>query len=203
LIEKLAFAMTDTPKNLEQNLIQGLQAGHEDAFTTIYKKYWYKMFLVAYRKLQYKEIAEELVQDIFTRLWKERANLHIVSLDYYLFSAVRFEVIDHIRVRGSQNEYLDYYQAFSSFEDSNTENTIAFNDLVKTIDEGLDSLPKKSKEIFKLRWLEHWSVSKIALHLQLSEKAVEYHLTKATKSIRIYLKEALISILPLLSALLC
>lgn len=82
------------------------------------------MFLVAYRKLENKEIAEELVQDIFTRLWKERENIRIVSLNYYLFSAVRYEVIDTIRVRGSHNEYLAHYQAFSSFEVYNTENTI-------------------------------------------------------------------------------
>ena len=186
--------MSDNSDNLEPNLIAALQAGDEEAFTSIYKKYWYKMFLVAYRKLQHREIAEELVQDIFTRLWKERMNLRIVNLDYYLFSAVRYEVIDNMRVRSSQNEYLDYYLSFSSFEDSNTENTIAFNDLVKTIDEGLDILPEKSKEIFKLHRLEHWSIDKIAAHFQLSEKAVEYHLTKATKSIRLYLKETLISV---------
>ena len=194
--------MSDNPENLDLNLITALQAGDEEAFTSIYKKYWYKMFLVAYRKLQHREIAEELVQDIFTRLWKERMNVRISNLDYYLFSAVRYEVIDNIRVRSSQNEYLDYYLSFSNFEDSNTENTIAFNDLIKTIDEGLDVLPEKSKEIFKLHKLEHWSVERIAKHFQLYEKAVEYHLTKATKSIRLYLKETLISISILSSAFL-
>jgi RNA polymerase sigma-70 factor (family 1) len=179
----------------EQILIESLQAGNEEAFTAIYKQYWYKMFLVAYRKLQHREIAEELVQDIFTRLWKERNKVHIISLYYYLFSAVRYEVIDQIRSQGVENKYLDYYQAFSSIEDCDTENTIAFNDLSKIVNDGLDILPEKSKEIFKLNRLDNWSVSKIASHLHLSEKAVEYHLTKATKSIRVYLKDAMISFL--------
>lgn len=192
--------MLESERLSEQKLIEALRSGDENAFTAIYKEYWYKMFLVAYRKLQHREIAEELIQDIFTRLWKEREKVQIVRLDYYLFSAVRYEIIDHIRACRPQNEYLDYYLAFSEFEDFSTENTVAFNDLVETIDKGLDILPEKSKEIFKLNRIENWSVPQIADHFELSEKAVEYHLTKATKSIRIYLKEVLISSLLILSS---
>ncbi len=194
--------MADITEVSEKDLILSLQAGDENAFTAVYKTYWYRMFLVAYRKLQQREVAEELIQDIFTRMWKERSRLNIVSLDYYLFSAVRYEVIDHIRTQGARSKYLDYYQAFSSFEDSNTENTIAFNELNKMIDESLSILPEKSQEIFRLSRLENWSVAKIALHFHLSEKAVEYHLTKATKSLRIHLKDAIISLLIWCSAFL-
>ncbi|MEO6281964.1 MAG: sigma-70 family RNA polymerase sigma factor [Dyadobacter sp.] len=183
----------------DRNLIEALRSGDEQAFTTIYKEYWYRMFVVAYRKLQHREVAEELIQDIFTRLWKERESVKIISLDYYLFSAVRYEVIDYIRAYGPQNAYLSYYQAFTKFEETNTENTIAFNELVENIDKGLDTLPEKSKEVFRLSRMENWTVSQIAGHMHLSEKAVEYHLTKATKSMRSYLKESLISLLALLT----
>jgi RNA polymerase sigma-70 factor (family 1) len=193
--------MIDSAKVSEQSLIEGLKAGNEEAFTAVYKEYWYRMILVAYLKLQHREVAEEIIQDIFTRLWKEREKLQISSLGYYLFSAVRYEVIDHIRTQGSENKYLDYYKSFSSFEDCTTEDAIAFNDLSRTVEEGLDILPEKSKEIFKLHRLENWPVAKIARHFQLSEKAVEYHITKATKSMRIYLRDALISLTFLLSAL--
>ncbi|WP_221389675.1 RNA polymerase sigma factor [Dyadobacter sp. NIV53] len=194
--------MLESKRLSEQKLIEALRSGDEDAFTAIYKEYWYRMFLVANRKLQNREVAEEMIQDIFTKLWKDREKTRIIHLDYYLFSAVRYEVIDHIRACGPQNEYLAYYQAFSNFEDFSTENTIAFNDLVETIDKGLDILPEKSKEIFKLNRIEQWSVSKIAHHFDLSEKAVEYHLTKATKSVRTYLKETLVSVYLIIAAFL-
>ncbi|CAG5011634.1 hypothetical protein DYBT9275_04989 [Dyadobacter sp. CECT 9275] len=186
--------MAENEKISDQELIEALKAGSDAAFTTIYKKYWYKMFLVANRKLQNREMAEEVIQDIFTRLWKERGNLRILNLDYYLFSAVRYEVVDLIRIHGSRNEYLCYYKSFATFEDHTTENTVAFNDLTRTIDEGLNELPEKSREIFRLNRLEHWPVSKIAEHFHLSEKAVEYHLTKVTKSMRHFLKQATISL---------
>ena len=192
--------MVDFKKTSEEDLIEGLRAGDRDAFTVIYKEYWYRMFTVANRKLQNRELAEELIQDIFTRLWKERESIKITQLDYYLFSAVRYEVIDHIRAVGRQNNYIQYYQSFSSFEDLNTENTIALNDLVAMIDKGLEILPDKTREVFQLSRLQNWPIPKIAKHMDLSEKAVEYHLTKATKSIRIYLREILISLLAFCSS---
>ncbi|MHA4737395.1 RNA polymerase sigma factor [Dyadobacter sp. MSC1_007] len=176
----------------DRHLLLALQEGDEAAFTTIYNRYWYNMFLVAYRKLQNKEVAEELVQEIFLRLWRERANVEIKSLNYYLFSAVRYEVIDQIRAKGPADEFLDHYRAFAGFEDWNTENQIAVNELSRMIDEGLHILPEKSKEIFRLHKFEYWPISRIALHFKISEKAVEYHLTKSVKSVRAYLKEVLI-----------
>ena len=187
------MTMVDYKKPSEADLIEGLRNGDRDAFTIIYKEYWYRMFTVAHRKLQNRELAEELIQDIFTRLWKERETIRITQLDFYLFSAVRYEVIDQIRAAARNQTYAQYYKAFSSFEDLNTENTIALNDLVQMIDRGLEILPVKSREVFKLYRFQHLAISQIALQMELSEKAVEYHLTKATKSIRVYLKEILIS----------
>lgn len=189
--------MLDSTHSSDQELIEALRRGDEQAFTTIYNTYWYRMFLVAYRKLQHREVAEELIQDIFTRLWKEREKAVIIRLDYYLFSAVRFEVIDYIRTFGPRNEYLAYYQSFAESQDQSTENTVAFNELSESIDRGLEALPEKTREVFKLSRIENWPVSKIAAHMQLSEKAVEYHITKATKAMRIYLHEALISLVVL------
>lgn len=193
--------MLDSMQSSDQELIEALRCGDEQAFTIIYNTYWYRMFLVAYRKLQHREVAEELIQEIFTRLWKEREKARINRLDYYLFSAVRFEVIDHIRTYGPRNEYLAYYQSFGEQADQSTENTVAFNELSDAIDKGLEALPEKTREIFKLSRIENWPLSSIAGHMQLSEKAVEYHITKATKAMRAYLHETLISLAALVAFL--
>lgn len=187
--------MTEEDITSEQkDLISRLRNGDEEAFTSIYKEYWYKMFLVAYRKLENRELAEELVQEIFTRLWKERMRVRIINLDYYLFSSVRYEVIDHIRRQATKAVYENHLKAFSNFEDLNTENQIAFDDLVTTVYRGLDILGEKPREIFRLNRLEHWPVAKIAAHYNLSEKTIDYHLANATKFIRIYLDEMLVSL---------
>jgi len=177
------------PEIEEEPLLNGLRAGDLAAFETIYQHYWYSLFLVAFRKLKSKEAAEEVVQDIFVKLWERRATARITHLRYYLFSAVRYAVIDHIRAQITREQYSDYYQAFLDQQDVTTEETILGNELLAILENGLETLPHKSKEIFRLNYLDNWSVAKIADHLHLSEKAVEYHLTKAVKFLRVHCKE--------------
>ncbi len=177
------------------HLLLALQNGDAEAFTAIYKSYWYDMFLVAFRKLRNKEAAEEIVQDIFLRLWRERDSLRIENLNYYLFAAVRYEVIDFIRTKGRAFEHLDHQGAFESMQDLNTENQLALDDLLRVIDECLHILPEKTREIFRLHKLEYWPISRIATRFGLSEKAVEYHLTKSIRVVRTHLKEVMVLLL--------
>ncbi|GGN08180.1 DNA-directed RNA polymerase sigma-70 factor [Dyadobacter beijingensis] len=177
------------------HLLLALQNGDAEAFTAIYKAYWYDMFLVAYRKLRNKEAAEEIVQDIFLRLWRERDSLRVQNLNYYLFAAVRYEVIDHIRTQGPTVEYLDYYELSNGIQDAGTENQLALDDLLRVIDECLHILPEKTREIFRLHKLEYWPIARIAARFGLSEKAVEYHLTKSVRLVRTHLKEVMVLLL--------
>lgn len=177
------------------HLLLALQNGDAEAFTAVYKAYWYDMFLVAYRKLRNKEAAEEIVQEIFLRLWRERNTLRIENLNYYLFSAIRYEVIDYIRTKGRTLEYLDDYGSFESMQDLNTENQLALDELLRVIDECLHILPEKTREIFRLHKLEYWPISRIATRFGLSEKAVEYHLTKSVRVVRTHLKEVMVLLL--------
>lgn len=177
------------------HLLLALQNGDAEAFTAVYKAYWYDMFLVAYRKLRNKEAAEEIVQDIFLRLWRERDTLRIENLNYYLFSAVRYEVIDYIRTKGRTFENLDDYGSIEGMQDLNTENQLALDELLRVIDECLHILPEKTQEIFRLHKLEYWPISRIATRFGLSEKAVEYHLTKSVRVVRTHLKEVMILLL--------
>ncbi|MBO9611150.1 MAG: sigma-70 family RNA polymerase sigma factor [Dyadobacter sp.] len=187
--------MPDSARVSDQQLLDALCSGHEWAFTAIYDEYWYPMYKAAFHKLGQRHIAEEIVQDIFTRLWNERANLRTTTLNYYLFSAVRFEVIDHIRKAGPRSRYLAYYQTFASQHEHYTEDEVAYNELLRNIDEGLKPFPAKTREIFKLSRVESWTVAQIAEFMNLSEKTVEYHLGKASKAVREYLNETLLLLL--------
>lgn len=181
-------------KGIDQDvlLLAAFQSGDADAFSDIYRKYWYPMYRVVYVKTGRREVAEEIVQDIFTRLWKQRETLHINDLSRYLFSAVRYETIDYYRSRIPYNDFDDCLEDLESIANSTTEDTVFLNDLMEAIDRELEKLPEKSKKIFRLSRFQHWPVSKIAGHLDLSEKAVEYHLSKVLKHLRIYLNDTLL-----------
>ena len=184
----------------DETLLVALNAGCREAFTVIYEKYWYDLYQMAFRRLKQKEIAEELVQDVFVKLWENRQVLHIQQLENYLFRAIKYSVIDYIRAELVQNRYLDYHMAFVVRHDTQTEETVAYHNLESLLEKGLITLPPKSQEIFRLSRLESWSTHKIALHFSLSDKAVEYHLTKSLKVLRMYLKELVVSLLWLFQA---
>lgn len=187
----------------EENLWDAIREGDQEAFTVLYKRFWYPMYRVAYRKLNKKEAAEEIIQEIFTRLWKDRKNLTIEHLDRYLFSAVRYEVIDFYRANPPLAGLDEVLCPIGEIEDTNTESTILMNDLMENIDRGLMILPEKSRDIFKLHRFENWPIPKIAIHFSITEKTVEYHLTKSLKYIRTYLTNTLILLsVPLLASLL-
>lgn len=177
------------PAVSEGQLIANLIQGDRNSFTVIYKRYWYELFLVAHRRLQDKAVSEELVQEIFVQLWEKREALRIECLKHYLLRAIKYAVIDHIRTQVVRNKYLHFISVFNDLQTSEVETGIAIDDINLCVQKGLKSLPGKSQEIFRLSRVENWPVNKIATHLQLTEKGVEYHLTKSIKTLRVYLKD--------------
>jgi len=173
----------------EMQLIENFIQGDRSSFTILYKKYWYKLYLIANRRLNDKAASEELIQEIFVQLWERREALQITSLENYLVRAVRYSVIDYVRKEIVKNNYIHHYRDFVEQEASQTDDTVAANDLAASMEAGLKTLPEKSQEVFRLSRIENWPVTRIATHLQLSEKGVEYHITKSLKMLRTYLKE--------------
>lgn len=188
-----------TSVNFDEELVGRLRQGDSAAFVDIYEKYWYKVFLSAYRRVGDKEVARELTQNLFLKIWDRRLKMQIDKLENYLMISIKNAVIGYIENQLASNRYLKYYQSFISLQNLSTENTVSFNDLSEAIERGLIELPEKSRTVFKLHKLDHWSVEKVAHHLQLSEKTVGYHLTKSLKFMRIFLKEFTLSVFLLLS----
>jgi RNA polymerase sigma-70 factor (family 1) len=176
----------------EEETVKALCEGDEAAFLKIYELYWYKIYLIAYRRLGKKEIAEELTQDLFLKLWEKRKILKPQKIDNYLSVAIKNAVIDHIHSGLVANKYLDFYKAFGESASRQTQDTVEFDDLSLAIERGLSNLPHKTQEVFKLSRLNSWAPDKIAKHLHLSEKTVGYHLTKSLKFMRAYLREYLL-----------
>lgn len=175
-------------------LLRFLQ-GDEKAFIEIYERYWYRLFLSSYHRVKNKAAAEELVQELFLKLWKKRGTLAIDQLENYLFSAIRNATIDFLNKQMVANKYLGYQKIYTSLEGNTTEEMVELNDLEEALEKGLNSLSGKSEKIFRLYRMDDWSVEKIARHFNLSEKTVHYHLTRSQKFIRSYLQEFTMAIL--------
>ena len=172
----------------DDKLVELLKKGNTEAFAEIYKRYWQKMFSVAYHSLGNKQEAEEIVQDVFVSIWGRISELDIKHLGVYLVVSVKHKATNYIKSQINFRKFQEY-QIFHEIQQSHsTEEVVHFSDLSKAVEEAMKKLPEKSAEIFRKSRFENQSVKDIAHEFDLSEKAVEYHLTKSVKVLREQLK---------------
>ena len=179
----------------DATLVRALADGSGLAFREIYERYWLALFKVAWRKLNDREAAREVVQEVFAALWDKRATSAIEHLPSYLHTAVKYRIINYLRAEYHRQHYLTIGRAQQSEADPGTEQTLAANDLARALEAGVASLPEHTREVFRLSRTEHQSVPEIAEHLNISRKTVEYHLTRALKLLRGRLRDFLVLLL--------
>ncbi|MCY7352574.1 MAG: sigma-70 family RNA polymerase sigma factor [Cytophagaceae bacterium] len=168
----------------DDELLAGLLESNPHAFEEIYRRYWYKLFGIAYHETGTREEAEELVHDLFEQLWNRRQQAVVRNLSTYLVVSIKYLTINYIKSKITHRKFQEYL-IFSELQQSMvTDEAIYFTDLSKAVEEAMQKLPEKSVEIFKLSRFENQSVRDIARHMSLSEKAVEYHITKSLKVLR-------------------
>lgn len=153
---------------------------------------------MAYGKLKSKEAAEELVQDLFENLWNKRSSAQILQLSPYLFSAIRYRIINYIKSEKVRTSYELFCRLNLSDVDAGTEATVALNELNEALAAGMQNLSGKTQEVFRLSRLEQYTIPQISVRVNLSEKTVEYHLRKSLKLMRSYLRNFLLTAWPLL-----
>ncbi|TCS88939.1 RNA polymerase sigma-70 factor (ECF subfamily) [Anseongella ginsenosidimutans] len=175
----------------------------ERAFEEIYRRYWLQLFQVAWQKTGEREAAEELVQELFVRLWERRLELEVTSsLKNYLHTAIRYRIMNFIRDQMLSSRHLIAIKnSFSAPAENMIEQDLRLRELDTSLKASIKKLPLKSRTIFELSRGRHFSNKQIAGQLKISEKTVEYHLTKSLKLLRVYLKDFVTVLLIILMGL--
>jgi RNA polymerase sigma-70 factor (family 1) len=168
-------------------LVELLQEGDSSAFEEMYKRYWFKLYCIAFRHLGVKEECEELVQNVFLSVWNRRKNVQINKLDVYLTVSIKNQIYDFIKSQISYRKYQEYVILQEVVQSSMPFQTLHYSELSEAVEAALARLPEKSAEVFRRSRFHNQSVKKIAEDLNLSDKTVEYHITKSLK----FLKESL------------
>ena len=178
-----------TDHSTEPLLLADLRNGSVKAFEEIFRSYWHTLYHLAKRKLRSHDEAEEVIQGIFSTLWERRETLFIANLSYYLNTALRNRILNILRDKITREKYWEYYRSFVPGQHAFTDDIIHFDDLRDAVELAVNDLPEKSREVFKLSRLEGRSNAEIAKMLKVSEKAIEYHLTKSLKALKIQLRD--------------
>jgi RNA polymerase sigma-70 factor (family 1) len=173
----------------DEALLLELRDDSRKAFEEIFKRYWADLYRVAYSRTKSREEGEEIVQDIFAALWKNRNTFVIENLSHYLFSAVRKRVISNLRSKMVHQKYWDFYSQFIPEGTMATDEAVDYAVLDEAVENAIRQLPEKSQQVFRLNRLEGQSVSEISKNLNIPRRTIEHYLTKSIRALRVHLKD--------------
>ncbi len=173
-------------------------------FDTVFTRYRTKFIYFAYTYLQDQAAAEDIVMDSFIYYWENKDSLEQDSnIPAYILKVIKNKCIDHLRHQIVHAKATDYIRSMQ--ERTNQVNLISLEacdplelfheDTERIVKKALASLPDMTQRIFFKSRFENLSYKEIAIQLNISEKTVEFHISKALKSLRIALKDYLPGVL--------
>jgi RNA polymerase sigma factor (sigma-70 family) len=169
----------------DQELLLQIQHGDHDAFDILFDRYWQRLFQSARARLNDSDTAQDIVQEIFIKIWQRRATLNINGpIENYLQSAVRLSVISHYRSKKATELQLeDALQRINMLEDS-IESLTDYLELEKTLQQTVELMPEMLKRVYQLR-SENLSVKAIAGELGLADQTVKNYISEVSRRLRI------------------
>lgn len=183
--------MNDNSLPNEKELLAFIARGDEKAFGTVFDHYWLMLCDAAYKRLQDKDQAQDIVQNIFVRLWLRRETLMISNLSVYLFTAVRYGVLDYITRQRTFNEFYEPFVVM--LEDTDTPDALLIaRELMDLVYAYAATLPEKRKQIFLLHIKEKLSTKEIAAELGITQKTVQNQLHTALQGLQKHITPAIL-----------
>lgn len=176
----------------DAHLVTLLRDGNALAFKELYDRYWLYSYRLAVKKLGREDLAQEMAQQLFENLWDKRDRLIITNIKAYLTISLKNLIIDYVRRNIREESYLDHLKTFFDQSYGTVTETYEYSELSDTVTTLLSRLPEKTRQVFELSRFEYYTIPEIAQQLNLSEKAIEYHLTKSLRFLRANLREYII-----------
>jgi RNA polymerase sigma-70 factor (ECF subfamily) len=177
--------------DLELDVVARLRAGDERAFERLFARYYRELCVYAMR-IDRSGAAEDIVQDVFFRIWMHREQLQDVSsLSAYLYTVTRNLALNRVARGHTEDKWRASGQALLLSGESvgDTDLAVRETEMALAIDMAIGQLPPRCREAFLLRRREHLSHAQIAERMQTTTKTVEVQIGKALRMLRTLLAE--------------
>jgi len=182
--------LSKNPSHINQDLIVRLREGSPEAFRDLFDYYGKKLFSFSLGYLKNSHEAEEIVQEVFLKIWKVREELlDGKSFDSYIFTIAKNAILNTIRKSKSEQVYLNYAKLHPG-KDVLLDEELNFKELERAYKNSVEQLSPKRKEIFLLSREQNLTNAEIAKKLGISVKTVENQMTSALSEIKRNLRSA-------------
>lgn len=179
----------------EVECVSKIRMGNSAAFEELFNFYCQQLINFSRIYVTDKQIAENIVQDVFVSVWQNRAKLDSAKvIKPYLYTAVKNNSLKHIRHLNIANKGLEENLQFIGDEER-PDKKLDEKEMELKIHQAIDELPDKCMEIFKMNRFENLKYAEIAKILDISVKTVETQMGRALKKLRERLKPFMIMIL--------
>jgi len=175
------------------DLFEEIRNDNEYAFKELFVEYFQLMVNYSVKFVEDKQVAENIVADIFVKIWVNRKKIFIKSsIKSYLYKATKNSSLNHLKHVQAKQEALKELEKKTTRSNSPYEEFIV-KEFAMEIQKAIDELPEKAGKVFKMHRYENLKYSEIAQKLDISIVTVETHMVRALK----YLRQRLSHLLPL------
>ena len=171
--------------NASVQLMQQIAAGNEQSFRQLYDFYYKKLFHFAFAIVQIKEAAEEIVEDVFIKIWNIRQSLTgIHNIKVYLYTAIKNTSLNFLAKKAKENITQPFDCINIDLAEANSPEALMITaDLHKKIQHAIDELPPRCKIIFKLVREDKLKYKEVAEILNISVNTIDAQMAIAIKKI--------------------
>lgn len=182
------MAAQETVVPQEGELLLRLAKGDEAAFTALYRHYSGPLYINFLRMVKDEAIAEEIIQDLFSRIWLKRETINIEkNFSAYLYRTGYNLVMDFYRKVKRDQVLYDKFRQIATENYSHIEEILHLKDSQALISKALDTLPPQQRKVFELCRIEGHTYKEVAEILGISHHTVKEYFVKANQAIRKYI----------------
>ena len=172
----------------EKALLARVATGNREAFEQLYTTHLNSLHRYIFLFTKSKEDSEEILQEIFIKIWENREKLSEVdSFKNYIFRSAKNKILDNIRHLQVKQRVLLEIKRTKEIAEQTTSNHCAYREYYKVVQVAIEKLPPKRKLIFRLNVENGLSPDEIALRLNISKSVIQKQTYKAAHFIREYL----------------
>ncbi len=184
---------------LEKQLLEQLCRGDQKAFESLFRSYFGQLLQYAKEILKDHDMAQEMAEEAFVKLWENREKLNInTSLRAYLFRSIYNQCINHFKHQKIKDKYTLYFKHYIEPQQYNNAYSFDFplshilnKEIEDLIERSINKLPQQCREIFIMSRYEDMRNDKIAEVLGVSVSTVKTQISRALVKLRKDLQESL------------
>lgn len=181
----------------DSDLAGKIKNGEKNAYQELFERYAPRIYQFSLTYLKNQADAEELVQDVFLKIWEKRDTLdQSKNIKAFIFKVAVNTIYDFIRHKNIENAFSDFIKSNAETGSNNTWHSVIFDEMQKNLQNLVAQLPEQQQKILQLSKEDGLSNEEIAAKLNLSKRTVENHLYRAVSFLKEnFRRESFISVL--------